>query len=320
MNPVTRAFDAVVDDVNKVDRSIVAKINTVGVDRYRTVIDPRGGKFVNYRANPAVLWEHGKDPRRFTDPIGRNLWIKHDGGGGRPPTHLLARTQFLKDDFSQQRFEWYQDGTLNAFSVNILPEAERCGPPDRQELRDFPEWEGAETIYRGWDLAEYSGTTIPGNADCLAERAGKFADLVNRGLLWLPDETAEIVARYITHSDGKWIVHAEDGKVLGEHDSKESAEKQLAAIEAHKHDEGRSAPWIEADGASWMVYAAPGRIVAAYRDQAIAEEALALMNMPSKGDAFSRLLLRSMAEQQTRDERRADDLIARIELQFFGRV
>ena len=57
------------------------------------MIDPRGGKLANYRNNPAVLWEHGKDPRRFTDPIGRNMWIKHNGG--QRPTQLLARTQFL---------------------------------------------------------------------------------------------------------------------------------------------------------------------------------------------------------------------------------
>ena len=238
---VVRAYDAVIDDVNKAERTVVAKINTAGVDRYRTVIDPRGARLENYRRNPSVLWEHGKDPRRFTDPIGRNVWIRHSGG--QRPTQLLARTKFLDDDFSRQRFEWYRDGTLNAFSVNILPVAERTGPPTTQELRDSPDWEAAETVYREWDLAEYSGTTIPGNADCLVmERAGHLADLVNRGLLWLPDEVAAIVARYITHDGKKWVVHAEDGKVLGTHDSKEDAEKQLAAVEAHKHDGGRALP------------------------------------------------------------------------------
>ena len=151
MSAIVRAYDAVVDDVNMADRTLVAKINTAGVDRYRTVIDPRGGKLENYRKNPAVLWEHGKDPRRFTDPIGRNLWVKHSGGT-RPDT-LLARTKFLDDDFSRQRFEWYRDGTLNAFSVNILPVADRCGPPTREEMRAIPDWEAAELIYREWDLA-----------------------------------------------------------------------------------------------------------------------------------------------------------------------
>lgn len=202
MNPVIRAYDAQIDDVDRSDRSLVARINTSGTDRYRTVIDPRGGKLENYRKNPAVLWEHGKDPRRFTDPIGRNVWVKHNGGPR--PTALLARTKFLTDDFSQQRFEWYRDGTLNAFSVNILPVAERCGPPTSEELRSSPEWGAAETIYREWDLAEYSGTTIPGNADCLvADRAAKMLDLVRRNLLWLPDDAMAVVEeRAATESTG----------------------------------------------------------------------------------------------------------------------
>jgi hypothetical protein len=268
---IIRAYDGSVDSVDKADRSLVARINTASVDRYRTVIDPRGGKLENYRKNPIVLWEHSKDPRRFTDPIGRNLWVKHNGG--QRPTELIARTRFLEDDFSQQRFEWYRDGTLNAFSVNILPVAERCSPPTAEELRALPEWGSAETIYREWDLAEYSGTSCPGNAECLvADRAYRLRDLVLRDLINLPDDVmiliddrirtatesaggmaaggaavgpGEAQKRYITHSGKKWIVHAEDGKVLGEHDSEEDAKAQLAAIEAHKHDEGRALPVLE---------------------------------------------------------------------------
>jgi hypothetical protein len=162
---IVRAFNAAVSDVDKGRRSLVARINTDAVDRYQTVIDPAGGQLEAYQRNPAVLWEHGKDPRRFTDPIGRNLTIQIDGSGRS--RSLLARTKFLEDDFSQQRFEWYRDGTLNAFSVNILPRAEHCGAPTREELRARPEWGPAQLIYRRWDLLEYSGTTIPGNAECL---------------------------------------------------------------------------------------------------------------------------------------------------------
>lgn len=228
MQPVIRAYDAQIDDVDRSDRSLVARINTSGTDRYRTVIDPRGGKLENYRKNPAVLWEHGKDPRRFTDPIGRNVWVKHNGGPR--PTALLARTKFLTDDFSQQRFEWYRDGTLNAFSVNILPVAERCGPPTSEELRSSPEWGAAETIYREWDLAEYSGTTIPGNADCLvADRAAKMLDLVRRNLLWLPDDAMAVVEerarlRRVIEENGKFYIDFGDGKRHGPYGDREEAE------------------------------------------------------------------------------------------------
>ena len=52
-------------------------------------------------------------------------------------------------------------------------------------------------------------------------------------------------SRYITEQDGKFVVHAEDGKVLGTHDTKAEAEKQLAAVEAHKEEEpARSIPGL----------------------------------------------------------------------------
>jgi len=42
------------------------------------------------------------------------------------------------------------------------------------------------------------------------------------------------VKKYITSSNGKFIVHAESGKVLGTHDTRADAEAQLRAIEANK--------------------------------------------------------------------------------------
>src|SRR5439155_22860390 len=41
--------------------------------------------------------------------------------------------------------------------------------------------------------------------------------------------------KYITHEHGKWQVHSESGKLLGTHDTKQDAVRQLAAIESHKH-------------------------------------------------------------------------------------
>jgi hypothetical protein len=339
MTAVIRAYDAAIDSVDKADRSLVARINTAGVDRYNTVIDPRGANLRNYQKNPQFLWEHGRDPRRHTDPIGRNVWIKTNGG--QRPTELLARTKFLNDEFSQQRYEWYRDGVLNAFSVNILPVHERCGPPTGEEIRAVPEWGNVATIYREWDLAEYSGTVIPGNADCLvSERAAKMLDLVSRNLLWLPDDVRPLVEgrasvkRYITHSGDKWIVHAEDGKVLGEHDSEEGAKEQLEAVEAHKHDDrkanpgkppvanGRTAPYVDTDGQTWAVRSAEGVALALYDDATIADEALRLMLAAKPGGprGFERTLVAMLVEQRAHTEQLFEDMIGRLELKLYGRV
>lgn len=201
MNEFIRSFDAAIDDVNMADRTVVARINARTLDRYNSVIDPKGANFAAYRRNPIVLWEHGKDPRRFTDPIGRNLWVRHSGG--ETPTAILGKTQFATDEFSQQRLEWYRDGFLNAFSVRAIPT--EYGPPTEDEIRAWPELDNGrpnETrgafdgalMYRAWDLAEYSGTAVPGNADCVvARRAAQMLDLVSRGLLWLPDDVRPVI-------------------------------------------------------------------------------------------------------------------------------
>ena len=311
MSNLIRAYDAMVDDVNRADRTLVAKISTAGVDRYRTVIDTRGGRLENYRKNPAVLWEHGRDPRRFTDPIGRNVWIKHNGGQ-RPDT-LLARTKFLEDDFSQQRFEWYRDVTLNAFSISILPVDERSGPPTREELRASPAWETAQTVYREWDLAEYSGTTIPGNADCLvSERAAKMLGLVERGLLWLPDDVMSVVrsrvpevqeapsveepadalaevVRRIVKKNGKYFVYSEDGtkRLGGPYATRQEAAKRLGQVEHFKHKDERAVPpQPRLDGARLLTE--------------IAQE--------------------MASERRTLQQALRDEVIAMIDLVVFGRV
>ncbi|MDE2102041.1 MAG: AAA family ATPase [Patescibacteria group bacterium] len=43
-----------------------------------------------------------------------------------------------------------------------------------------------------------------------------------------------IVSKYITHDGNTWTVHAESGKVLGRHSTKEDAERQLRVVEANK--------------------------------------------------------------------------------------
>lgn len=355
---VIRAYDATITEVDQVERSIVGRINTGGLDRFKTVIEPKGGKFENYRRNPVVLWEHGKDPRRFTDPIGRNLWVR--SSGGERASELLAKTRFLDDDFSQQRFEWYRDGVLNAFSVNILPDEDRCGPPTKEEVRARPElgqeWEDSKgnwrgvIIYRSWDLAEYSGTTVPGNADALADRASRLLEAVERGL-WLPDEVRDLLdrtmtdsmggltggggtvapaesptqaKRYITHDDGKWIVHAESGKVLGTHDNEEDAKKQLAAIEANKHAD-RAAPYLDADAGVYVVRSMDGKPILSTADERLARDALEAMTAPKR--TFEQLhfelinSIRTNQEQmrQAREEFKSD-VIEILNLMVYGRT
>jgi len=259
---ITRDFSAMVEDVSTQERMITARINTASIDRFHTVIDPKGIDFTAYKRNPCVLWEHGKDPTRGSLPIGQNKWLKNVG------TEIRARTQFGKDDYSQALFEMYRDGLLRGWSVRVLPAPGTFGPPTKDEIKARPElsreWKDEDghwqciKIYRKGELAEYSAVAITGNAECLSL-------LESRGI-WFPDtardmsessppgnmlvhpkiapkeddEEQDTEYRFIRKKGEKFVVYSEAGKVLGTHDTRESAVKQLQAIEAHKHDGGRS--------------------------------------------------------------------------------
>ncbi len=339
MNSIIRTFDAVVEDVNKSDMSLVARINTSNKDRFNTVIAAKGARWKNWRAlGSPVLWEHGKDARRHTDPIANASQIWNNGGPS--PTEILAQPRFLKDDFSRQRFEWYRDGVVRGWSVNILPTHDHSGPPTTEELRSRPDWEGVDTIYRDWDLAEFSGTVIPGNSDALtSDRAAKVLEYARSGLLWLPDEVKPayeaalsrpaprtmtdsgagalaVVPRYIRKKGDKFVVYSEAGEELGSHPSEAEAKAQLAAIEAHKHDEeGKRS--IQCDGQSWTVYEADGRAIASFPDARDAEACLALMEHPRSFEAFHFELtseVRAMGNELKRD------IQALLDLAIHGRV
>lgn len=55
------------------------------------------------------------------------------------------------------------------------------------------------------------------------------------------------VIKYVRRRGNKWVVLSEAGKVLGTHDSKEDANRQLRAIEANKHKE------LKRDGSLYFI-------------------------------------------------------------------
>lgn len=59
-----------------------------------------------------------------------------------------------------------------------------------------------------------------------------------------------LIERYIKQKGDKWCVYSEDGKLLGEHDTKAEAVDQLAAIEANKAKRGSERASLASEGAS----------------------------------------------------------------------
>ena len=170
-----RAYEAKIDDVVDGERSVVARINTDAIDRFKSVIDPLGADLAAYRKNPVVLWEHGLDVARGNLPVGRNLWIKID----KQARTIVAKTKFAEDEFADGLFRLYQGEFLKGFSIRGNPDPATSLPPSTAEIRKRPELAEARIVYRKWELVEYSAVAVPGNPDALATA-------VARGL-WVPE-------------------------------------------------------------------------------------------------------------------------------------
>ncbi len=228
MNTVTRAFEAQVEDVVEGERSVIAKISTDKVDRYRTSFIPDGADLKAYRTNPVVLWEHGNDPARGTMPIGKNKWIDIKGRS------LVAKTIFRNDPYSDMIFRAYQDGGLRGWSIRALnPEH---SPPTKDEIRARPELELCDTVFRKWELGEYSATALPGNPDTLTI-------LAERGI-WMPaevqlaapslasDQVNSVIhtAPYIDEEAGDWVVRNADGSQVARFPDQPTAQECLSLM------------------------------------------------------------------------------------------
>lgn len=209
METITRSFEAELT-VLKGKRAIQAIVNTSSVDRLQTVIDPLGCDVSHFNKTRSVLWQHGLDPLRTTVPIGQG-WVKVR----KTERDMIGETTFRSDKFSQDLFDAYEDGSIRGWSIKAG--VREASPPTRAEIRARPELEGCETIYRKWDLIEYSATPTPGNSDCLTL-------LVQRGLITAPadfvptkpndaDESKKVVrsAPYVEQVGDQWTCYQADG-------------------------------------------------------------------------------------------------------------
>lgn len=253
MNQVTRAFTAQVDDVNASERSIVAKISTGAIDRYNTVFDVKGFSLESYNQNRVVLFEHGRDPLRGSMPIGKNLWIKAAGIGAN--SKLIAKTQFKKDDFSQQLYEAYRDGDMRGWSISAIPSD--YGPPTKEEIRNRPELANVSNIYRSVDLCEYSAVSVPGNPDCLTSDELRSASRVIARGIPVPEDVKPLVEAAVAAMAAE-LADSSVVELMGEETAEAAQEAATAddspadrngpgCMEGKAKEESKPAPFAKSD-------------------------------------------------------------------------
>lgn len=135
-------------------------LSTPGEKRDGLTLDQELFRFDNFRRNPVMLWQHGRDPMRGNVPIGRWEGIRMDDQGVmRADAHFDS-----EDDFAVMIEGKFRRGFLNAASIGWMPT-----------------WDERGRV-TGFDLLEASAVAVPADPDALA--SARSADLEFLKAVW----------------------------------------------------------------------------------------------------------------------------------------
>tara|TARA_Y100000589_G_scaffold307571_1_gene323380 strand:- start:1475 stop:2140 length:666 start_codon:yes stop_codon:yes gene_type:complete len=147
------------------DRSVVASITSISVDRDGDVLIPQGCDATDFLKSPTVFFNHD-----YNLPVGKCTAIK------RSPTQLEATTVFASrpqnhngDWLPDTLLSLFQQGVIHGFSVGFAPiEGRKPTVKDKQLFGDQ-----VNHVYSKWKLLEYSVAPLPANQDALALAVSK---------------------------------------------------------------------------------------------------------------------------------------------------
>lgn len=139
-------------------------LSTPGEKRDGLELDQSLFRFDNFRRNPVMLWQHGRDLQRGNVPIGRWEGIRMDAEGV-----MRAEAVFdEEDEFATMIEGKYRRGYLNAASIGWMPT-----------------WDERGRV-TGFDLLEASAVAVPADPDALAD--ARSADLAFLREVWARTE------------------------------------------------------------------------------------------------------------------------------------
>jgi len=163
-DPIRKQFAAdltIGDD----DRTVLATISTVSVDRDGEVLIPQGCDATDFIKSPTVFYNHD-----YSLPVGRCEGIRRSDDAIHAKTQFAERPsghegQWLPDSV----FALLQQRVINGFSVGFLPvEGRNPSKKDRQQFGPH-----VRHVYSKWKLLEYSVAPLPANQDALVLAVSK---------------------------------------------------------------------------------------------------------------------------------------------------
>ncbi len=190
--------------------TVSSVISTGNVARDDAIILPDGWDFRNYDANPAVLWNHGRDGRL---PIGRTTERHFDG-----PSLMATALMDEKDSFAMEIHGKVQRGFLSATSVRWHPlEYEWRKRKDAAGFDPRHEEEGEQEVLvfirqelLEWSLVQVGADpgAIVGRGDGSALTPEKLRELMAGSAPVRPDPRDQVAA-FLDHLEA--IASAADG-------------------------------------------------------------------------------------------------------------
>ncbi|HMR05362.1 MAG TPA: HK97 family phage prohead protease [Polyangiaceae bacterium] len=149
-------------------RTVQIIASTEAIDSYGEIVK-QDWRLDRYRANPVVLWSHGRlgllGPMKADDTLPIGFCSSVGVVGGR----LEATVQFVTDaanPFAEKVFEGVRQGSIRGVSVGFRPgRIARVKQPDGSEVDELSEN----------DLFEISFCPLPSNPEAVAKMAQRAA-------------------------------------------------------------------------------------------------------------------------------------------------
>jgi len=134
---------------NEEAREIAHLISTASIDRGGDIVEPAGADLSNYLKNPVVMRNHSYQTQ---DIIGKAVSITVEKDG------IWARTKFRETEVGREAFALANEG-LGGWSIGFRP-------TKHESIRDDDD-RFVGTLFKEWELLEYSQVPIPMNADAV---------------------------------------------------------------------------------------------------------------------------------------------------------
>jgi hypothetical protein len=211
------------------ERSVVAIISTLAVDRDDEVILPEGMVLRDFDLNRIVMFGHNYHEL----PVGKAAWVKATPDDN--PSMIMAKTIYASEKANpkaEQVFQFQKEGFPLAKSIGFIPlESKTAADKDWNDVLGlwrerraemFKNMDKAQVvddkdpkrIYTKWSLLEYSDVPVPSNPEAVGIAVSKGLMNEEDAKKYLPTESPSTTLSGTSSSSSVSLFHSEEKPVI----------------------------------------------------------------------------------------------------------